>query len=281
MGGNGSVKMPRIVLEDSADRRLDDYRSVKDGALWRERGLFVAEGRLVVRRVIEQRTLQVRSVLVNPAADRQLDDVLTRLSPEVPVYTCNSDVCTKVSGFAIHRGCLALVQRPDPRELKAVLSDARLVVVTEALTDPDNVGGVFRNAAAFGADAVILSPTCCDPLYRKAIRTSMGMTLRVPFARAEPWPDALDVVAAAGFTIAALTPGTPAGTIDEFAATTVTRIALLVGTEGAGLSAAARARAHVSVRIPIAPQVDSLNVAVATGIALSRLSRLTPPHDLR
>jgi len=273
--------MPRIFLEDAADRRLDDYRSVKDAELWRDRGLFVAEGRVVVRRVIEQRTLHVRSVLVNPAADRQLDDVLKMLSSEVPVYVCGSDVCSALTGFAVHRGCLALVQRPDPLELNALLAGTRLVVVVEALADADNVGGVFRNAAAFGADAVILSPTCCDPLYRKAVRTSMGMTLRVPFARAEPWPDALGVLATAGFTIAALTPRVPARTLDEFAAAGVTRVALLVGTEGAGLSDEATARAHVRVRIPIAPQVDSLNVAVATGIALSRLSRLTPTLDLR
>jgi len=143
--------MPRIFLEDAADRRLDDYRSVKDAELWRDRGLFVAEGRVVVRRVIEQRTLHVRSVLVNPAADRQLDDVLKMLSSEVPVYVCGSDVCSVLTGFAVHRGCLALVQRPDPLELNALLAGTRLVVVVEALADADNVGGVFRNAAAFGA----------------------------------------------------------------------------------------------------------------------------------
>lgn len=270
-----------IFLEDPVDRRLDDYRSVKDAELWRQRGLFVAEGRLVVRRLIERRTLNVRSVLLDPAAHRQLDDVLQTLPSDVPIYVGGAEVLAKVTGFAVHRGCLALVERPDALPVRTVLANASLVVVAEALADADNVGGVFRNAAAFGADALILSPTCCDPLYRKAIRTSMGMTLRVRFARDERWPEALRALATAGFTIAALTPRQPACSLEEFVASGSPRIAVLVGTEGVGLSDAATALAHARVRIPIAPDVDSLNVAVATGIALSRLSRLTRPLDLR
>ena len=272
--------MPCVLVNDPADPRLDDYRAVKDGKLWRERGQFVAEGRLVVRRVIEEWRGNVRSVLLNPAAKRQLDGVLRGVPDVVPIYVCDAEVLAELTGFAVHRGCLALVKRPPPLALEALLA-GHLLVVAEALSDADNVGGVFRNAAAFGADAVVLSPTCCDPLYRKAIRTSMAMTLRVPFARAEPWPEALDVLAANGFTIVALTPREPACALEQFAATPPQRIALVVGTEGEGLSDEALARAHVRVRIPIAADVDSLNVAVATGVALSRLSRLTPPRDLR
>jgi len=273
--------MSCVLINDPTDPRLDDYRAVKDGNLWRERGLFVAEGRLVVRRVIEEWRGNVRSVLLNRAAKRQLDGVLSGVPDVVPIYLCDAGVLAELTGFAVHRGCLALVKRPPPLALAALLAGANLLVVAEALADADNVGGVFRNAAAFGADAVVLSPTCCDPLYRKAIRTSMAMTLRVPFARAEPWPEALDVLAANGFTMVALTPREPACALDQFAATPAQRIALVIGTEGEGLSDEALARAHVRVRIPMAADVDSLNVAVATGIALSRLSRLTPQRDLR
>ena len=273
--------MSMVFLDDPADPRLDAYRSVKDAELWRERGLFVAEGRLVVRRVIEDWPGNVGSVLLNPAATQQLHDVLVLLADEVPIYVCHSPVFTELTGYTVHRGCLALVKRPPGLDLPTMLAGARLLVIAEGLTDADNVGGVFRNAAAFGADGVILSPTCCDPLYRKAIRTSMAMTLRVPFTRVEQWPQALGILAANGVTIAALTPHEPACPLDEFAAAAGQRVALMVGTEGAGVSDAAASMAHVRVRIPIAPAVDSLNVAVAAGIGLSRLSRLTSPHDLR
>jgi tRNA G18 (ribose-2'-O)-methylase SpoU len=150
-----------------------------------------------------------------------------------------------------------------------------VVVVLEGVTNADNVGGVFRNAAAFAADAVLLSPTCCDPLYRKAIRTSMGATLRLPYARLDEWPHGLDALRDRGFTIAALTPRQEAATFADFAASHQgAKVALLVGTEGDGLTPAAAAAAHVLVRIPIAPAVDSLNLAVAVGIALHQLSAL-------
>jgi tRNA G18 (ribose-2'-O)-methylase SpoU len=267
--------MPRLLLEDSADPRIAEYRTVKDAELWRARGLFIAEGRLVVRRALEGKKIAVRSVLVNPAANRQLGDVLDTLPAEIPIYVCAPNVLEELTGFTLHRGCLALFERPHELDFRRLLAGARLVVVLEALTDADNVGGVFRNAAAFGADAVILSPTCCDPLYRKALRTSMGTTLRVPFARADPWPQALDVIAQSGFTIAALTPREPASTLDEFAALARPRLALVVGGEGPGLTPAAETVAHARIRIPMAEGVDSLNVSVAAGIALSRLSRLT------
>jgi tRNA G18 (ribose-2'-O)-methylase SpoU len=174
----------------------------------------------------------------------------------------------------VHRGCLALVHRPPSVPIDEVISRARTLVVLEAVSNADNVGGVFRNAAAFGADGVLLSPTCCDPLYRKAIRTSMGAALRVPFARAdgEDWPGVLTRVRAAGFTVVALTPREPSETLDAFTARPRPgRVALIVGTEGAGLTTAAESTADYRVRIPIGDEVDSLNVAVAAGIALYRL----------
>jgi tRNA G18 (ribose-2'-O)-methylase SpoU len=175
----------------------------------------------------------------------------------------------------VHRGCLALVERPRPASIDEVLRDARLVVVLEDVANADNVGGVFRNAAAFGVDAVLLSPSCCDPLYRKAIRTSMAATLQVPFARIADWPRGLAALGARGFTTVGLTPRAPAQSLDSFAAASrPARIALLVGNEGAGLSREAEAAAHHLVRVPIRPDVDSLNLVVATGIVLSRLTSL-------
>lgn len=258
-----------LVLAD--DPRLLEYRSIGDPELLRQRGLFVAEGRLVVQRVVEPGRYQVRSLLLSEAARRDLDPVLTRLDPGVPIYVCAAEAFLHITGFDIHRGCLALVERPAGLSLDAVLQSARTVVVLEAIANADNVGGVFRNVAAFGADAVLLDPSSCDPLYRKAIRTSMAATLVVPFARIKRWPGGLDTLRQRGFTIVALTPREPSQTLETFAGSA--RLALLVGNEGVGLSPEADATADCRVRIPILPAVDSLNLAVATGIALSRLTR--------
>ena len=265
--------MPDIRLERPADPRVAEYRDVPEPELIRARGLFVAEGRLVVRRLIDEGRYGVRSLLLSEAARRDLEPWLSRLDPDVPVYICAADLFLDMTGFDFHRGCLALVQRPPASPLDDVLRDARLAVALEDVTNADNVGGVFRNVAAFGADAVLLSPSCCDPLYRKAIRTSMAATLRVPFARIEPWPRRLLDLRARGFTLVALTPREPALALDGFARTTrPDRLVLLVGTEGSGLSPAVERAADVRVRIPMRAAVDSLNLAVATGIALSRLT---------
>ena len=204
------------------------------------------------------------------------------MSPaQTPVYMCDAADFLGITGHDIHRGCLALVERPPARtvggllstvEERAAVGSRATFVVLEGITNADNVGGVFRNAAAFGADAVVLSSTCCDPLYRKAIRTSMAATLRVPYARAERWPGDLDRLRGHGFSIVALTPREPSITLDELAqGPRPPKIAWLVGTEGEGLTAAAASLADHHVRIPIAPDVDSLNLAVAVGIALYRL----------
>jgi tRNA G18 (ribose-2'-O)-methylase SpoU len=268
--------VPDIRLERPDDPRVAEYRDVPEPELIRARGLFVAEGRVVVRRLIDERRYVVRSLLLNEAARGELDPWLARLDPAVPIYICAAGHFLGMTGLNIHRGCLALVERPAAPPLDGVLRDARLVVALEDVANADNVGGVFRNVAAFGADAVLLSPSCCDPLYRKAIRTSMAATLRVPFARIEAWPGGLLDLRARGFTLVALTPRGPAQALDGFARTTRSdRLALLVGAEGAGLSAAVEQAADVHVRIPMRPVLDSLNLAVATGIALSRLTRAT------
>src|SRR3989442_478027 len=208
--------MPIVSISAASDPRVSAYRNVPDPELVRARGFFVAEGRLVVRRVIEDRRFSVQSVLVSEAARRSLEPFLSVLSPEVPIYVCHRRDFLDLTGYNIHRGCLALVERPPEPLLDEVVRAARVVVVVEGVTNADNIGGVFRNAAAFGADAVLLSPTSCDPLYRKAIRTSMAATLRLPFARVEEWPEGLEQLRASAFTIVGLTPREPAMALDAF-----------------------------------------------------------------
>ncbi len=261
----------RIVRAD--DERIAAFQAVADPELVRRRGQFIAEGRLVVRRVIEDARYRVRSVLVNDAALTQMSDALTRLDGDAPVYVCDTRVLVNATGYNLHRGCLAIVDRPTTPSLEDVIAGGRTLVVLEAVANADNVGAIFRNAAAFGADAVVLSPRCCDPYYRKAVRTSMGAVMQVPFAFAEPWPDAIEIVRREGFTLAALTPRSPAVSLDGFARTLPRRVALLLGAEGDGLSRAAESMADVRVRIPITDAVDSLNVATAAAVALYAASR--------
>ena len=268
--------MPIERIEHAHDPRVAAYRGVRDGELVRLRGLFVAEGRIVVRRVIEDRRYRVQSVLVNDAAWRDLQTAWPDLEAEVPIFVADAPELAEIAGYEVHRGCLAMVHRPSDTAPDDLLAAARNLVILEAVSNADNVGGVFRNAAAFGVDGVLLSPSCCDPLYRKAIRTSMGAALRVPFARAGAgdWPGILARVRAAGFRVIALTPREPCDTLDHYVASRrrPARQALIVGTEGAGLSPDAEAAADHRVRIPMAGGVDSLNLAVATGIALYELS---------
>ena len=281
--------MPVERLTDPDDPRIAIYRHVAEPDLVRSRGLFIAEGRLVVRRLIEEGRYEIQSVLVSESALRSLEDALASIGDRVPIYVCHARAFVEMTGHRIHRGCLAMVERPPARPLGDLVSSSSLaenaggpagigaagattILVLEGLANPDNVGGAFRNAAAFGVAAVLLSPTCCDPLYRKAIRTSMAATLRVPFARAGMWPEDLVELRGQGFTLVALTPREPATTLDQFLQSPRPgRIALLVGSEGEGLSAATERAVDIRVRIPIAPEINSLNVAVAVGIALHAL----------
>ena len=262
--------MPIVRVDRFDDPRLADYRSVSDGELLRRRNRFVAEGRLIVGRLLETGH-RVESLLVNEASHRALAASLTCLAHDVPIYVCDTDAFAAITGFNLHRGCLALAERPLDRSLEDVVRLRDLVLVLEAVTDPDNVGSAFRNAAAFGA-SVVLSDACCDPLYRKAIRTSMGSVLRTPYARLREWPRGLVDVKEAGFTIVALTPRQDAIDLPRYVRRSRRRMALLVGSEGPGLTAAAEAMADACVRIPMRADVDSLNLATATGIALYHLT---------
>lgn len=251
---------------------IDEYRHLSDPSLLRERGLFVAEGRMVVRRVIEDGRYQVRSLMVNEAARRDLADLLPRLPPTTPVYVEPTAAFEAITGVNFHRGCLALIHRPGEVAVDTILGGAGPVLMLEEVNNADNVGGVFRNAAAFGARGVILSPGCCDPLYRKAVRTSMGAVLGVPFARASDWRGAIGAAQAGGFVVVALTPRPTAERLEQFARRSQTmKLALVFGAEAAGVSATVEALAGARVMIPMAGGVDSLNLAVAAGIALYAL----------
>jgi tRNA G18 (ribose-2'-O)-methylase SpoU len=249
-------------ITDPADPRLAPYRDLRHGGLALRRGLFVAEGRPLVRRLLAGARFRTHSVLATEAMAEALRDVVDG----VPLYVVDEATIRSVVGFAFHRGCLALGERGLPDTMEPLLASRRLVVL-ERVTNPDNVGAVFRNAAALGADGVLLSPGCGDPLYRKAVRVSMGAALRLPFATSTDWPADLDRLRAHGFTLVALTPD---GDVDV-AAVAGPRVAIILGAEGDGVSATVRAKADALVAIPMAPGDHSLNVAVACAIALHQL----------
>ncbi|HZQ56701.1 MAG TPA: RNA methyltransferase [Acidimicrobiales bacterium] len=255
-----------IAVDDPRDARLADYVGLTDAALRRRvehgRGLFIAEGELVIRQLLVS-PYPVRSVLVAPTRYAHLRDVLDGL--DAPVYVAPKEVLEAVAGFDIHRGAVASAGRLPYPEPSALLRGARTVAVLEALNDHENIGALFRNAAALGVDAVFLSPTCADPLYRRSVRVSMGCVLRLPFTTLSPWPDALAGLAAAGFELVALTPAPGAEDLGEFPPGG--RVALLFGAERDGLSPGALAAASRRARIPVRDGVDSLNVATAAAIA--------------
>ena len=258
-------------VDDARDPRLRDYTDLTDVALRRVRepaeGLFLAEGEKVVRRALDA-GYQPRSLLMAakwwPA-----------LAPRVAAYDCDvfladDAVLEQVTGYRVHRGALASMQRRPLPSLDDVLSGARCVVVLEDLVDHTNVGAVFRNAAALGVDAVLVSPECADPLYRRAVKVSMGTVFSVPWTRAEPWPAVLDALAGRGFVTYAMSPD-PAGT-PLTALEVPGRVAVVLGTEGSGLSGGAMSRCAGTVRIPMAPGVDSLNVAAASAVVFYALT---------
>ncbi len=274
------VRVHAVTVDDIHDPRLTPYTGVGTPETLCDRGLALVEGRFVVRRLLESRRVRFLSLLLNDAALRGLEDVLERSGEGLEVYVAPPAVINAVTGVNIHRGCLAIAERPPELSMAALVPTLGFVAVLERVADADNVGVVFRNAEAFGLDAVLLSPGCGNPFYRKAIRTSSGATLTMPSATANPWPQALDELSAAGFSIVALTPDPDAMTIGEFVGTTAAhgRVAVLFGTEGDGLTVAALAAAAVRVRIPMhasresVPGVlDSLNIATAAGIAFHRL----------
>jgi len=255
------------LIDSDADDRLEPYRHVGDPRWLTAHALFVAEGRLVVERLLVHGGYEIDSVLVTPAGQEAM---MPHFRPGVVVHVASQEVVNRVTGFNFHRGCLALVRRPVESVPLSRFADARRIVVLEGVGNPDNIGGIFRSAAALGADGIVLDPTSGDPWYRKSVRTSVGAVLRLPFVRAERWPETLRTLPEMGIRIVALTPSGEL-TLDELKAELHgdARIALLAGAEGPGLTSAALAEAQTTVRIPVDPRSDSLNVVVAVSIALA------------
>lgn len=259
-----------IRIDDASDSRIAAYAAVGDPAALERDGLFVAEGRLVVERLFEDGRFAVQSVLVTGTAAEALRGILERRS-DATVFICEPAVVQQITGFDFHRGCLALAHRPREQASLTDLSRATRLVALEGVGNPDNVGGLFRTAFALGAGAVILDRATSDPLYRKAIRTSMAATLRLPFLRVDPWLDGLASLRASGSRIVALTPDPDAIALTDYAPRADERLVLVVGSEGSGMRRESLALADVKVRIPIDPRADSLNVVTAAAIALHAL----------
>jgi tRNA G18 (ribose-2'-O)-methylase SpoU len=262
-----------VRLDDLDDPRLRDYVNLRDVqlrlTLEADRGLFLAEGEKVVRRALESGH-RPRSFLMSPRWLDGLADLLE--TSDVPCFVLDDASIERLTGFHVHRGALAALERPDLQSPQQVLANARRVVVVEDLADHTNVGAIFRAVAALGFDAVLLSPRCADPLYRRAIKVSMGSVFWLPYARVEDWYGAPDLLRDAGFTTYAMTLADDSVPIDSVAHD-LERLALVVGSEGHGLSAHWEQSADRRVTIPMAADIDSLNVASSVAVACWELRR--------
>ncbi|WP_141013265.1 TrmH family RNA methyltransferase [Nocardioides sambongensis] len=260
-----------IEITDPADPRLGDYRDLRDTQLRKsleaEHGLFLAEGEKVVRRAVEA-GYDVRSLLMAPRWLDGLADVLSRT--EAPCYVLSEALAEEVTGFHVHRGALASLERRPLPSVASVLDGARSVVVLEDIVDHTNVGAILRSAAGLGFDAALLAPRCADPLYRRAIKVAMGAVFALPWTRLPDWYEALPELSAAGFTTVALTLSDDARPLEE-AVAGLDKVALVLGSEGHGLSArweqSADRRAIIPMARTVADGVDSLNVAAASAVA--------------
>lgn len=258
-----------VPITDPADPRIEAYRAVRERDLVGRAGLFVAEGRVVLEKAVRAGRHPIRSLLVAERRLESLAALVAALPAEAPVYAAAQGVLDAIAGFPMHRGILAIGERQDldPAALLGGLGPEALVVGLSAIANHDNMGGVFRNAAAFGADAVLLDAACCDPLYRKAIRVSVGAALTVPFARLAPGQDLAGALAAAGCEVVSLS---PRGEVELASLTCGPKVAALFGAEGPGLAPELLART-LSVRIEMAGGFDSLNVATTSGLLLYQL----------
>ncbi|MGH3520715.1 MAG: TrmH family RNA methyltransferase [Haloechinothrix sp.] len=268
-----------IFTDDVADVRLDDFRDLTRADRRPDRpggkGLVIAEGTVVVRRLLES-PYPVRALLGVERRIRELGDALADV--DVPAFVTSAEVMADVVGFHLNRGVLAVADRAPQPSVDELTSGARAVVVLEGVGDHENLGAIFRNAAALGVDGVLLGAGCSDPLYRRSVRVSMGHVLRVPFAELAPWPDALEVLRSKGFRIAALTPRANSVALREFGGSAAGPVALLLGSEGHGLSEEAIEAADAAVRIPMAEGMDSLNVATAAAVVCYELASRRLPH---
>ena len=267
-----------IDVWDPADPRLDDFRDLNSvdrrPDLPTGKGLVIAEGVLVVQRMLASR-FTPRGIL---GTDRRLHELGADLDGvDAPVYRVTAEVMAEVVGFHLNRGVLAAAPRPPELTVARVLDGARTIAVLEGVNDHENLGSIFRNAAGLGVDAVVFGTGCADPLYRRAVRVSMGHALLVPYAWTSAWPADLAVLRDNGFRLLAMTPDPAARTVaDAMAAVGSDRVAILVGAEGPGLTETAMRASEVRVRIPMSRGTDSLNVATAAALAFYERARLAP-----
>lgn len=267
--------MQIVPITDLDSTGLSDYSRLTDVALRRvsepAEGLYIAESAKVIGRALAAGH-RPRSVLVQeqwlPDAERLLGDW-----PDVPVYVGSAALLEQLTGYNLHRGALAAMHRPVLRSVDDVIRDARRIVILEDIVDHTNVGAIFRSVAGLGADAVLITPRCADPLYRRSVRVSMGTVLQVPWTRLPEWSEAAPILHQNGFHIAALALAEGAVSLDVFSDAPPERVALVLGTEGDGLSHRALAAADTVVTIPMQHGVDSLNVASASAVALYALRR--------
>lgn len=261
-----------IEIEDPRDERVADFLHLTDVRLRRrlepERGLYLAESEKVIRRALAAGHSPRAFLMSRKWLDDLADLVEQATATRVPVYVAGEDVIREMTGFHLHRGALASMQRPDLPTLEDVLGGARRVIVLEDIVDHTNVGAVFRSAAALGVDGVLVTPRCADPLYRRSIRVSMGTVFQVPWTRTGTWPADVDTLRRAGFTVAAFALEDESVSLDDLAADPPDRLALVLGAEGDGLGHRKVAASDLVVRIPMAGGVDSLNVAAASAVAM-------------
>lgn len=260
-----------LEITDPSDERLRDYVGLTDVALRRvlepEGGLYLAESEKVIRRALTAGH-RPRSLLMSPRWLEDLGDVVKGCEADgVPVYVADPAIVEAITGFNLHRGALASMHRPTLPSPEEVCDGARRVLVLEDLVDHTNVGAVFRSAAALGVDAVLVTPRCADPLYRRAVRVSMGTVFQVPWTRLQSWPRDVTVLQGLGLTVAGLALADDAVSLDDLAEDPPDRLALVVGTEGDGLSRRTLAQADLTVTIPMSGGVDSLNAAAASAVA--------------
>jgi tRNA G18 (ribose-2'-O)-methylase SpoU len=265
--------MPNIVpLTDPDDPRISAFRAIRERDLVGREGRFIAEGEVVLRGLIQSDRHRPLELLIDEKRIEKLKPLLEGLPPAVPVYAAGQEVIDAIAGFHLHRGILAVGETApalSPDALLKTLPETARVMLLSAIANHDNMGGLFRNAAAFGVDAVLLDSNCCDPLYRKAIRVSVGAVLTVPYTRLVVGDDGLDLLTRHEFEIFALS---PRGTSLLADIAPPARSALVFGAEGAGLPEEVMSKTH-TVRIPMAGAFDSLNVATSSGIVLHHFAR--------
>jgi tRNA G18 (ribose-2'-O)-methylase SpoU len=264
--------MPVIEISDLSDPRLADYSHLTDVALKKargtEHGLYLAESALVLERALRAGHLP-RSVL---ALGGTVDEAVALVGDAVPVFSGPGELLAELTGYILHRGLIASMHRPALPDPDDLLENARRIVILENVADPTNVGAIFRSAGAIGADAILVTPRCSDPFYRRAIRVSMGTVLQVPWTRVGDWPDTRNLLTRHGFHVAALALTADAVSLRDFNSTSHERLALVLGAEGPGLTDEALAAADTVVQIPMKHGIDSLNVAAASAVAMWALS---------